>query len=72
MNFTGDAPVIITIVLKKPKRLTELGSRVKNKEWPLIDIGITAEHFCLQATEEGLGTCINKKKVTRFNNISMV
>jgi nitroreductase len=31
---------------------------VKKKEWPLIDIGITAEHFCLQATELGLGTCM--------------
>ena len=23
-----------------------------------IDIGIAAEHFCLQATELGLGTCL--------------
>jgi nitroreductase len=32
-----------------------------------MDIGIAAEHFCLQAAEEGLGTCIlgwfNEKKV---------
>ncbi len=24
----------------------------------MIDIGIAAEHFCLQAAEEGLGTCM--------------
>lgn len=57
-TFTDNVPVIITIVLEKPKKLTELGSKVKNKEWPLIDIGIAAEHFCLQATEEDLGSCM--------------
>jgi nitroreductase len=31
---------------------------VKKKEWPLIDIGISAGHFCLQAAELGLGTCM--------------
>ncbi len=71
--FAGKAPVIVTIVLEKPKKLTELGSRVKNKEWPLIDIGIAAEHFCLQATEEGLGTCMlgwyNEKKMKEILNI---
>jgi len=72
-TFTSDVPVIVTIVLEKPKKLTELGSKVKNKEWPLIDIGIAAEHFCLQATEEGLGTCMlgwyNEKKVKKILNV---
>jgi nitroreductase len=66
-TFTDKVPVIVSIVLEKPKRVTELGMKVKNKEWPLIDIGITAEHFCLQAAEEGLGTCMlgwyDEKKV---------
>ncbi len=35
-----------------------MGGRIKKKEYPLIDVGITAGHFCLQATEEGLGTCM--------------
>jgi len=51
-------PVIIVIVMEKPKIITEVGGRIKKKEYPLMDIGITAEHFCLQATEEGLGTCM--------------
>ena len=43
--------------------LNPLGSIVneassEDKEWSLVDIGISAEHFCLQATELGLGTCI--------------
>jgi nitroreductase len=57
-NFVKQVPVIVTIVLEKPKTVTEIGMKVKEKEWPLMDIGITAEHFCLQATEEGLGTCM--------------
>lgn len=57
-NFVPQAPVIVAIVMEKPKIVTELGGRVKQKEYPLIDIGIAAEHFCLQATEEGLGSCM--------------
>ncbi|MEK6906780.1 MAG: nitroreductase family protein [Nanoarchaeota archaeon] len=36
----------------------KLGSFIKNKPYNLIDTGIAAEHFCLQATSEGLGTCM--------------
>jgi len=41
-----------------------------------MDIGIAAEHFCLQAAEEGLGTCMlagsmNQKsgKCFQFQNV---
>ena len=45
-------------VMEPPKLITEVGGRIKKKEYPLIDIGIAAAHFCLQATELGLGTCM--------------
>jgi len=39
----------------------------------LIDIGITAEHICLQAAAEGLGTCMlgwfDESKVKKLLNI---
>ncbi len=57
-KFTTQAPVLIVIVMEKAKLITRLAMMVKKKEWPLIDIGITATHFCLQATELGLGTCM--------------
>ncbi|MFK5857059.1 MAG: nitroreductase family protein [Bacteroidota bacterium] len=57
-KFVPQAPVIIAIVLEKPKLLTELGGRLKKKEFPLMDIGIAAEHICLQAAEEGVGSCM--------------
>ncbi len=57
-KFVPQAPVIIAIVMEKPKMITELGGRIKKKEFPLIDIGIAAEHICLKAAELGLGTCM--------------
>jgi len=57
-KFTLQAPVLVVIVIEKAKLITRLAMLVKKKEWPLIDIGITAEHFCLQAAELGLGTCM--------------
>jgi nitroreductase len=57
-NFVGQAPVIVAIVIEKMKTITQIGAVLKDREFPLIDIGIAAEHFCLQAAEEGLGTCM--------------
>ena len=57
-KFTIQAPLLIVIVMEKAKLITRLAMMVKKKEWPLIDIGITASHFCLQATELGLGSCM--------------
>lgn len=57
-KFVPQAPVIVAIVMERAKLITEAGGRLKKKEYPLIDIGIAAEHFCLQATELGLGTCM--------------
>ncbi len=72
-RFAATSPVIVTIVLEKPKVITEMGGRVKNKEYPLIDIGIAAEHFCLQAEALGLGTCMigwfDEGKVKTLQNI---
>jgi len=53
--------------------ITRLGSQIKKRDWSQIDTGIAAEHFCLQAAELGLGTCMlgwfNEKKVKTLLNI---
>jgi nitroreductase len=56
--FVPQAPVIVAIVLEKMKAVSQIGAYLKDREYPLIDMGIAAEHFCLQAAEEGLGTCM--------------
>jgi len=57
-HFTKQAPVHIAIVLESANFNSKFGSFMKDKNLPLIDIGIAAAHLSLQATAEGLGTCI--------------
>jgi nitroreductase len=72
-KFVLDAPVIIVITLEKSNFNSKVGIAVKNIEYPLIDIGIAAEHFCLQAHELGLGTCMlgwfNEKPIQKLLGI---
>jgi nitroreductase len=55
------------------KTITKMGAVIKDREFPLIDIGIASEHLCLQAAEEGLGTCMlgwfNEKPIKELLNI---
>lgn len=66
-KFAREAPVIVALIIEKPNMTSQIGGRIKDKDYYLIDIGIAAEHFCLQAAEEGLGTCMlgwfNEKKI---------
>ena len=72
-KFAPEAPVIAVLTINKPKLITQLGAKLKKREFPLIDIGIAAEHFCLQAAELGLGTCMlgwfDEKKIKKLLHI---
>ena len=57
-RFSLQAPVLIVLVSERSSIVNKIGEAIKDKQFSLIDIGIAAEHLCLQATEEGLGTCI--------------
>lgn len=57
-KFAPQAPVIAVLTIEKPKLITQIGGRLKDREFPLVDIGIASAHFCLQATELELGTCM--------------
>ncbi len=57
-KFVSEVPVIIALVLEKPNLTSKIGSVLKGKEYTLMDIGIVANQFCLQAAELGLGTCM--------------
>ena len=57
-RFAVQAPVLAVLVVEKPKVITQIGGRLKDRDFPLIDIGIAAAHFCLQAADLGLGTCM--------------
>jgi nitroreductase len=72
-TFAGQAPIIVVITIEKMRTVTQVGAYLKDREFPLIDIGIAAEHLCLQAAEEGLGTCMlgwfNEKAVKELLHI---
>ena len=72
-QFSKLAPVLVAVVREKTNLTTIVGRALKDKNYPLIDIGITTAHFCLQATAEGLSTCIlgwfDEKKVKELLNI---
>jgi len=72
-RFSLQAPILIILISERSGFLNKVAEAIKDKQFSLIDIGITAEHFCLQATEEGLGTCIlgwfNEKGVKKLLNI---
>lgn len=72
-SFTKTAPVFAVIVAENRNLNAKLGGMVKDIPYYLIDIGIAAEHFCLQAVEEGLGTCMlgwfNEKQIKELLGI---
>lgn len=57
-RFVSTAPVIIVILIEPSNITARLGSWLKERPLNYIDLGIAAEHFCLQAQSLGLGTCI--------------
>lgn len=57
-KFAKDAPVHILIVEEAGNITSKLGGKVKDKHFPLIDLGIAASHISLAAESEGLGSCI--------------
>jgi nitroreductase len=72
-KFCADAPAIVALVLEKPNFTSKIGSVLQDKEYTLIDTGIVAYHFCLKASDLGLGTCMigwfNEKKVGKLLGI---
>ena len=75
-HFAFKAPVLILIVSQRQNLSAKFGSIVKKKNFSLMDIAIAAEHFCLQAADDGLGTCLigwfNEKKVKKMLSIPML
>lgn len=72
-KFAKDAPVHILVVEESANISSLLGSKVKDKHFPLIDIGIAASHICLAAENEGLGSCMlgwfNEKEIKKLTGI---
>lgn len=72
-HFAFKAPALVLIVSERQKMFARFAGVVKKKNFNQMDVGIAAEHFCLQAAEEGLGSCMmgwfNERKVKRMLSI---
>jgi nitroreductase len=72
-HWTRQAPIHVVIVVESANVTARIGAKVKKRDFPWIDVGIAAEHFCLHAAAEGLGTCMlgwfNEDKVRSLLHI---
>jgi nitroreductase len=57
-RFTLQAPVLVLVIAQRQNAFARFAGFIKKRPLKYFDIGIAAEHFCLQAAEEGLGTCM--------------
>lgn len=57
-KFAKNAPVHILIVEESMNITSYLGTKIKDKYFPLVDIGIASAHITLAAESLGLGSCI--------------
>jgi nitroreductase len=56
-SFCKTAPVMVAVITEKSRFLARIGEIFRGTKYCLIDIGITCEHFVLQAEDLDIGTC---------------
>jgi nitroreductase len=68
-RFTSQAPVVLVVLARLNFLANRVARQIQGTQFYLIDIGISVEHFVLQAEELGLATCwvgwFNARKVRR-------
>ncbi len=57
-KFAKDAPIHLLVIEESANITSMLGTKIKGKYFPLMDIGILASHIALAAESLGLGSCI--------------
>jgi nitroreductase len=69
-RWARTAPVIAVIAMDLDAVVHRIAGEFKKIRYHMVDAGIAGEHFVLQATEMGLGTCwigwFNKRAVKRI------
>lgn len=72
-HWTKQAPIHVVIVVERANLTSRIGAKIKKRDFSWMDVGIAAEHFCLQAAALGLGTCMlgwfNEETVRRLLHI---
>lgn len=73
-KFVQNCPAFAIVTEQEATLKPQIAERIKNKQkWAENDIGISVAHYCLQAADLGLGTCIigmvDEDKVKEFFGI---
>lgn len=59
MNKFADKCPAFAVVTEQPATLkAHIAAQVHSQKWAQNDVGISVAHYCLQAADSGLGTCI--------------
>jgi nitroreductase len=72
-TFVKDAAALVLITHEGTNITSKLGSSIKDKDFPIMDIGIASAYLTLAAEDEGIGSCIlgwfDEKKVKELTGI---
>lgn len=72
-KFVKDASALVLITHEGTNITSRLGSGIKDKDFPIMDIGIASAYITLAAEDEGIGSCIlgwfDEKKIKELVGI---
>lgn len=72
-RFVKDASALVLITLEPTNITSKLGCGIKDKDFPIMDLGIASAYMTLAAEDEGIGSCIlgwfDEKKIKEMVGI---
>lgn len=72
-RFVKDASALVLITLEPTNITSKLGCGIKDKDFPIMDLGIASAYMTLAAEDEGIGSCIlgwfDEKKIKELVGI---
>ena len=72
-GFVKDAAALVLITHEGTNITSKIGSGIKDKDFPIMDLGIASAYITLAAEDEGIGSCIlgwfDEKKIKELAGI---
>ena len=72
-KFVKDASALVLITQEPTNITSKIGCGIKDKDFPVMDIGIASAYITLAAEDEGVGSCIlgwfDEKKIKELTGI---
>lgn len=72
-KFVKDASALVLITQESTNITSKLGCGIKDKDFPMMDLGIASAYMTLAAEDEGVGSCIlgwfDEKKIKELVGI---